>query len=399
MNILFLYGNVIDPQKGGVQRVTSVLADYFVEKDHSVLYLALEQKKNHQCHPSRQFFLPDKASICSKINIDFIREFVKNKKIDILINQGGIVVDISKLTYSLKNENVKILQVVHNSLLSKINHFESAFYDRFKAKKISFVLPVTKNKLVKNILLQIYKRRYASHFKELCSRSDQVVLLSRSFMPELRFFVGDSDFSNVTAISNPCSFLPNSISTVKQKEILFVGRINSSQKRVDLLLRIWARLHHAHPDWKLIIVGGGDLPQMKKFANILNLQNFSFEGFQDPAPYYERASIFAMTSSFEGFPMVLPEAMQYGLVPFAFNSFASVNDIIDDDVNGCLIKPFEIDEYVSKLKDLMINLDQLRLMSLNAQEKSKQFNITHIGNQWLQLFEELKHHDDKYNEA
>ena len=104
---------------------------------------------------------------------------------------------------------------------------------------------------------------------------------------------------------------------------------------------------HKYEDWSLIIVGGGrQLDEMRQLAANLKLVNVKFEGFQDPKSYYERASIFCMTSSYEGFGIVLVEAMQYGVVPMAFNSYISVTDIIENGVMVFLIEPFDIDAYV-----------------------------------------------------
>lgn len=70
-----------------------------------------------------------------------------------------------------------------------------------------------------------------------------------------------------------------------------------------------ARAGKSLPDWHLDIVGDGpDAAALKELAERLRLSNVSFEGFRNPAPYYRRASIFCMTSTFEGFGLVLPEA-------------------------------------------------------------------------------------------
>lgn len=60
---------------------------------------------------------------------------------------------------------------------------------------------------------------------------------------------------------------------------------------------------------------------LKEMAHKLNLKNISFEGFQEPEPYYARSSLFCLTSTFEGFGLVLAEAMQHGCVPLAFDSY------------------------------------------------------------------------------
>ncbi|RGN76255.1 glycosyltransferase [Segatella copri] len=87
----------------------------------------------------------------------------------------------------------------------------------------------------------------------------------------------------------------------------------------------------------------------------------TFEGFQSPIEYYKRASIICMTSSFEGFPMVLVEAMQFGCVPIAFDSFEAIRDVIIPEKTGELVKPFKIKDFVNKLSILWITAQKEKL--------------------------------------
>ncbi len=86
--------------------------------------------------------------------------------------------------------------------------------------------------------------------------------------------------------------------------------------------------------------------------------------------------------------MVLIEAMQCRVVPVAFNSFASVTDIIDDGRNGILIKPFSIKQYEKALRQLMDNPDLLNRMSKYAQQDIKRYSVENVVDLWEQLFKE-----------
>ena len=107
------------------------------------------------------------------------------------------------------------------------------------------------------------------------------------------------------------------------------------------------------------------------------------------AKYYEESEILVKTSIFEGFGLVLTEAMSRGCVPIAFDSFKSVHDIVETGRNGMLIKPYKVHEYANGLYRLVQNDPQLKLMSTAAQETIKKFDIESIGNQWIKLFIEL----------
>ena len=119
------------------------------------------------------------------------------------------------------------------------------------------------------------------------------------------------------------------------------------------------------------------------------MHTFPFEGFQKPDGYYDKAKIFCMASAFEGFGLVLVEAMSYGVVPMAFNSFSNCSDIIDDDKNGILVTPFSINEYRKKIIELIENDEKWMKMSTCSINKSKEYSIECIGAKWLDLFYSL----------
>jgi glycosyltransferase involved in cell wall biosynthesis len=113
-------------------------------------------------------------------------------------------------------------------------------------------------------------------------------------------------------------------------------------------------------------------------------------GFQSPEEYYSDSSIFCLTSNFEGFPMVLPEAMAFGVVPFAFDSFPAVHDIIEDGKTGVLVKPFSIKEYADKLAQLMDDGKERARMSENCMKYVTRFSLDNIVNQWVTLINSLQ---------
>ncbi len=152
---------------------------------------------------------------------------------------------------------------------------------------------------------------------------------------------------------------------------------------------MWAKIHNVLPDWKLTIVGDGSERQ-KLERQAAKLPRVSFEGFQKPDEYYRRASIFLMTSKFEGWGMTLVEAMQAGAVPVAINTFSSLSDIIDPGENGIILSPREsIDSCADRVQALARNPEKLSKMSKAAQEKAKRFEIQNILPEWVQLIEEV----------
>jgi len=386
MNILFLYQEAINPLTGGAERITFLLGEYLESKGYKIYFLGFKNK--YLVSDERQFFLPNSKYILSKENIDFFQSFLFEKSINILINKGATSPEISTLSFYSKKEGVKLISVIHNSVLGGIKNFSSAQKSRFNKMGINFLLPLTDIQLVKSIILKIYKCKYRKHYSKLCSISDFVVLESEKFKEELSFLLGKQKApENVIGIPN--FIIQDTIDLKKkEKEILFVGRINTSQKRVDLLLTIWSNLHNEFPDWKLKIVGGGDeLESIIELSKQMGLKNIFFYGYCDAKKFYETASIICLTSSYEGFGLTLVEAMQYGVVPFSFNSYLSVTDIIDHNINGIIIKPFDTNEYANKLSWLMLNRNELNKFSIAAKDKSKRFDLSIVGINWLKILQ------------
>jgi glycosyltransferase involved in cell wall biosynthesis len=388
MTILFLYNEAINPLTGGVERTTFLLANYLESKGYNIFFLSLTN--SHSIDDKRQFFLPDSSSVSSLNNVSFYRSFLVQKSINLVINKGGTNPALTKLAFHCKHEKVKLISVIHNSVLGGIKNFSSAHKTSFEKKGLGYLLPLTDTYFIKFFILYLYKLKYKKHYKSICKESEYVILESEKQKEELAFFMDGRNMDNVLGIPN-FIILDKFPSYQKKKEILYVGRINTSQKRVDLLLKIWALLHNDFPEWNLKVVGGGEeLESIKLLSKELKLKHIFFYGYKDAKPFYETASIICLTSSYEGFGITLIEAMQYGVVPLAFNSYISVTDIIDNNLNGYLVSPFDIIEYAQKLSFLMTSEFELDLFSIAAKQKAKLFDIVSIGERWDKIFQELK---------
>ncbi|WP_238299988.1 glycosyltransferase [Polaribacter irgensii] len=394
MNLLFIYTSEIIPQEGGVQRVTKVLSDYFKSQSINVFYISQHKKSKPSKELSSHYFLPD-SNLSTIENINFLKNIVSNKEIDVIINQaalGGYMAsfcDKAKLV-----RNVKIISVIHNSLLGNVENLSTSnkkIFNKVPLSAFSFLLDTV---FFKIFLLGVYKLKYKLKYLNLYNLSDKVVLLSDNYFKELKFFVKKADKNKVISIANPCT-IQSPLDTelaYKENELLYVGRINTSQKRVDLLLDIWDKTHKSFPNWRLTIVGDGEeLISLKHLSKKMNLERIHFLGHKDPTPYYTTAKILCMTSSFEGLPLVLAEAHNFNVIPILFDSFPSATDIIKEGKNGFLIKPFDLDAYAVQLGKLMTDYNNLS-PSLNEQcaISAKKFSLDRIGNKWLNLFEDLK---------
>jgi glycosyltransferase involved in cell wall biosynthesis len=219
--------------------------------------------------------------------------------------------------------------------------------------------------------------------------SHKFILLSPSFIPIAQKFSRVKDGDKFLSIPNPISFSVSDEHFQKEKEIIYVGRIEYNQKRTDRVVDIWKELEPMYPDWKLTIVGDGDdREDLQKRIHEYGLRRVSITGFVNPIKYYKRASILLLTSEYEGFGLVVAEAMNHGVVPVVYNSFESARDLVTDGYNGILVdKPFCISIFAKLLQELMDKPNYLNSMSKNCRVASERFSVGAIVKEWYQLMD------------
>jgi GalNAc-alpha-(1->4)-GalNAc-alpha-(1->3)-diNAcBac-PP-undecaprenol alpha-1,4-N-acetyl-D-galactosaminyltransferase len=190
--------------------------------------------------------------------------------------------------------------------------------------------------------------------------------------------------SNLQVIGNPIKPVKNHTpENQREKSILMVGRLIES-KHQDMLIEMFAKV--APSDWILRIVGDDAMKQnhgerLKKLAEKLKVSDrVYFMGFQSQVmDLYLSASIFAFTSSSEGFPNVIGEALAGGIPVVAFDCIAGPSDLIQDGYNGFLVPLFDTETFESKL-DLLIRKEELRKeLGSNAGISIKKFSSDDIN--------------------
>ena len=161
-------------------------------------------------------------------------------------------------------------------------------------------------------------------------------------------------------------------SDCKSKSVIFAGRF-AKQKDIGALIDIWTIVNQKHPDWKLHIYGGyGDqYDQLHTILENPSLNVFVHEPTVEIFKEYINSSILLLTSLYEPFGLVMPEAMSCGLPVVAFDCPYGPADIITDSVDGFLIHDRNIDEFADKVC-LLMGDEQLRKKMGNAGIKSSQ---------------------------
>ncbi|HCT94893.1 MAG: glycosyl transferase [Bacteroidetes bacterium GWE2_39_28] len=201
------------------------------------------------------------------------------------------------------------------------------------------------------------------------------------------------ELNNVSVIYNPIINIPAVQSDCASKNVIAAGRF-VRQKGYDMLLESWAIVASRHPDWTLSIYGSGEKRSFQEIIDRLGIEKtcILYDAVQNLNEKFTESSIFAFSSRYEGFGMVITEAMACGIPPVAFACQCGPRDIITHGKDGFLIEPENTRELAEKICTL-IEDDQLRKsMGLKARERAERFTLERVAKEWDALFKDaLKH--------
>lgn len=309
---------------------------------------------------------------------------IRTYDIDIVMNHTCLNPPYAEaVRYIKKKWNIPIVSVYHSS---PFGMFGIRKYPQMAAIQNKWIYYI-----VDAVIKRLFVIKYHRHLSMLATYCDKVVMLSDCFIPEFLYFAGKKHTPKMMSMPNPLKFKIQEYVPITKKEniILFVGRL-SKEKGLNLLIDIWAKIESRFPDWHLMIIGDGPERESTEERILKNdLKRVKILGFQSPEPYYAKAKIFCMTSLLEGFGLVLIEAMSYGVVPLAFNSYANLTDIITDGHTGFVIPSFNVDYYANKIAELINDPQLCCQLSVNAYHESFNYDLERIGSKWELLFQQL----------
>ena len=198
--------------------------------------------------------------------------------------------------------------------------------------------------------------------------------------------------TTVQAIGNAVSAGPHPRTTQTEPVVVAAGRL-TGQKRFDHLIRAFAVVAQSRPDWSLRIFGDG--PSTASLGALITElgvgDHVALMGrTSDTEGEFARGSIMAMSSRYEGFPMVILEAFACGLPVVSYRCPRGPAEMITDGVDGLLIDNGKVDQLADGLLALIRDDDRRREMSANALVTAQRHSIEVVGAQWMQLFDELR---------
>lgn len=358
---------------GGMERILSSKVNYLADHlNYEIIIVTTEQRnRQHFFHFSDKIRFVDlginydEDKDCS-ILLRLIRQTRKKRKhrrlLFTLLQQEKPDISISMFDrdydflYKLKDGSRKVLEY----------HF-SKYVKRFEAG---------------NVLMKMVQSLRIGWWNILIRRYDAFVVLTEEDKKQW------GSLPNVYVIPNFIDRLPENISDLSSKTVMAAGRV-SHQKGFDLLIEAWRIVSLQNPDWELKIVGGGDKSILEDMRCKYNLHNIRLiPATLNIDKEYNSSSLFVLSSRYEGFGLVLIEAMSHGLPLVSFECPCGPRDIIDSSF-GELVSNGSITQLAAALMLFIEDPEKRKTAGIHAREAVKKYEQKKVMTLWVHLFNNL----------
>ena len=368
MNIAFFNWYAIDLLFSGIEKVSHRVATALEERGHHLCYVCVDSWGKTSLQKNT-IILPNASKIEAEENRIALRDFLRSHDVSVLVSHSAYSRRLAGMLREATYEaGAKLVQVLHTTP-------DSYHYRYWQCKVV--------NRAVRAFM----NRKWGNSWSKIYSLSDAFVVLCQPSAEFITRIAHIQDPSKFAVIHNANTYLPTELAPAYDKEpiVLYVGRLVKG-KGIEHIPTIWRQVSAQHPDWRLVVLGDGPYRATLEKAQ---LANCDILGTQEPKPYYEQAAISILTSNAEGWSMVLTEAMQYGVVPVAFDSFLATGVVLDEGRAGILVPPFDLNLFAQEVSSLIADSDRRTAMAEHARRYVQAFDIDHIIADWERLFERL----------
>lgn len=347
---------------GGAERVAAVLANGFA-KEHDEVYLIsnLNEKITYQLDDNVKLLNLVNDSKCKLLkwisSVFILRKYIKQYKPNAIVGIMELCSFVSKVASAFTH--IPVVATVHNS-------FERPLNDKMSKWEIfqKFYL----NKLYKCVTV--------------LTDADQK-------------FIGNR-LKNTVVMPNPLCLPINSSFSKKEKIVLAAGRIDAwYYKGFDVLLTAWAKVAKKYPDWKLQIAGQWRHEESKRLLDKIavetnSLNSIEYLGFQsNMQSIYERASIFVLSSRYEGFGLVLIEAMSQGCACIACDYKGRQAEILEDGKSGLLCPVDSVVDLEKAIETVIENNELRSSLQHLAIKRVAYYSVDNSIKRWKKLLQNL----------
>ncbi|MBO5185450.1 MAG: glycosyltransferase family 4 protein [Prevotella sp.] len=364
---------------GGVERVLALKANYFAERFGYDITIILTDGAGKQPY----YPLSDKVKV---INLDIGFEELWTcsfiKKVFVYLRKQRL------FKRKLRTELMRLCPDITVSMLRREINFITDIKDG--SRKIG-ELHVNKanyrnfNESDSNMFKRLFARFWMASLVSKLKRLDRFVVLTDEDLKEWH------GLDNVASIPDPLSFTPSGRSNLTRKRVIAVGRY-CHEKGFDLLLKAWSKVEKECTDWELAIFGMGEREPYERLTDELGIDRSRCRlngSTRDIEREYTDSALFVLSSRFEGFGMVLVEAMACGLPAVAFDGACGPRSIISHGEDGLLVPAENTDKLADAMVQLMKSPERIKQMADKAVVKSQQYDIDIIAGKWRALFEDV----------
>ncbi|MGB5116737.1 MAG: glycosyltransferase family 4 protein [Providencia rettgeri] len=358
MKLLFIVADITFV--GGIERVIANLANSLSKESITTEILSL-YKSNNNCN----------FEINKDIKISYLNE---NSKYD------GKPGSIKRLFKHLRNiSRLRSYLALNEYDVIVSNSFPTSFQLYFTHKSCSWIT-------YEHVHFNYYNNNIKKLRTFIYKKFDKIVVLTKKDQEDFT-----KNFNTVVKIANPLSFTSEKTSELNNKTIIAVGRLEQ-QKGFDLLIDAYSKIANKHKDWVLKIYGEGSEKEklINKISN-LNIENIFLMGHSSNIrKEMLLSSILVVSSRFEGFSMVLAEAMECGLPSISFDCPNGPSDLIQHNHNGLLVNNGCIESLAINLDKLMQDESLRKNLSRNAKQYIKAISLPIVTKEWIKLIYQVR---------
>ncbi|PHS62504.1 MAG: hypothetical protein COB12_10710 [Flavobacterium sp.] len=340
--------------EGGAERVQARLSFLFENKGvevHHVIVRNVIEYEYAGCLFNMGLLKSNKNSIWNRLTrLQALKNYLKKHQFDYIID------------FRVKNRFLQeylIANYVYKTpYVMSIRHFNTNYY-------------FPKNNYFASI---IYRKAYG------------IIAVSKALEDRI---IKDYNYKNVTTIYNPIMPRTNNYTLQLDDKFIFgIGRMQNNIKQFDHLIKAFKKSEARKYNFKLLLAGDGffkrELEELVEKEELIN--DVVFLGhLSDPNPYFKCAYFTALTSKSEGFPNVVLESLVNETPVVAYDCKSGPSEIINNEINGLLVKDQNINEFVLAINKMILNKEIYSTCKKNALSSVEKFNPEATIKNWLQF--------------
>lgn len=373
--IVYIVGDLSYPN--GMSRVLSQKVNYLAEKTDYKLYIVLTENASK----------PHYYELSSKVEyVNFDINFEVIQTMPLLLKLWNYYWKTRLYRRLLTNYLMQVHPDITISVLRREINFINDIHDG--SKKIGEIhfnrqsYRVFHKSFLPSFINRFITRKWKSSLDRQVRRLDRFVVLTNEDA------LNWNGFDNVIVIPNPIAKFPDIISDCTRKHAIAVGRY-TWQKGFDLLISSWKYVYTRHPEWLLDIYGPGNVDSYRKLVEKEGLSSvvICHEADSDVFGRFAESSIFILSSRYEGFGLVIVEAMATGLPVISFRCPCGPEDIITNGKDGILVENGNVEKLANAICFLIENGDKRKQYGMAGRKSSMRYQEDLIMERWKNLFD------------